>query len=115
MPRQRRNTVVKSSDLLSGFTFSPRRVRRDAQQYDMRDGNLRRSRPRTPRRRRKTKVKSPESDPLEFDEGMFSPRNTRREGMYVGLKKKKPTKKKKKATKKKKKGSKTRRRRISSK
>ena len=93
MPRrQRRGTVVKSRDPLSGFTFSPRtpgRSRRDAQAYDMSDGRLRRrSRSRTPRRRRRTRVKTPESDPLDFDEDMFSPRNTRREGMYVGSKKK---------------------------
>lgn len=109
--RRRRGTVVKMrSDPLEGFSFSPRSSRRDAQVYDMRsEGLMRRVTPRRPRRRRRTRVKTPETDPLDFDEDMFSPRNTRREGMFVGSKKKKKSKGKKKGKKGKKGKTKTRR------
>lgn len=109
--RTRRGTVVKSRsrDPLQGFTFSPRSSRRDAQLYDMGSDGLtaRRTPPR--RRRRRTRVKTPESDPFDFGEEAFSPVNSRRQGMYIGSKKKKKKskgkKKKKKSKGKKKKGS----------
>ena len=41
------------------------------------------------RRRRRTVVKTPESDPFNFGDDAFTPINRRRQGMYVGSKKKK--------------------------
>lgn len=65
----------------------------------------RRGTPTPPRRRRirrRTRVKTPESDPFDFGEDAFSPVNRRRQAMYIGSKKKKKGKKTK--GKKKKKG-----------
>ena len=105
--RTRRGTVVKSRsrDPLQGFTFSPRSTRRDAQLYDMgSDGLTARRTP--PRRRRRTRVKTPESDPFDFGDEAFSPVNSRRQGIYIGSKKKKKKSKGKKKKGSKKKGNK---------
>lgn len=102
--RTRRGTVVKSRsrDPLQGFTFSPRSSRRDAEVYDMGSDGLTRRRTPPRRRRRRTRVKTPESDPFDFGDEAFSPVNARRQGMYMGAKKKKKSKgKKKKGSKKK--------------
>ena len=109
--RTRRGTVVKSRsrDPLQGFTFSPRSSRRDAEVYDMGSDGLTRRRTPPRRRRRRTRVKTPESDPFDFGDDAFSPVNSRRQGMYMGSKKKKKKGSKKKGSKKKgikKKGSK---------
>ena len=101
--RTRRGTVVKSRsrDPLQGFTFSPRSSRRDAEVYDMGSGGLTRRRTPPRRRRRRTRVKTPESDPFDFGDDAFSPVNSRRQGMYMGSKKKKKKGSKKKGSKKK--------------
>tara|TARA_X000000950_G_scaffold210268_1_gene252873 strand:+ start:300 stop:659 length:360 start_codon:yes stop_codon:yes gene_type:complete len=105
--RSRRGTVVKRRrDPLEGFTFSPRSSRRDAQIYDMGSSGLTRRTTPPRRRRRRTRVRTPESDPFDFGEDAFSPVNRRRQGMYIGSKKKKgkKSKGKKKKGKKKSKG-----------
>lgn len=98
--RSRRGTIVKArSDPLQGFSFSPRSSRRDAQVYDMGSDGLTRRRTPPRRRRRRTKVKTPEEDPFDFGDDAFSPVNERRQGMYIGSKKKSKGKGKKKGKK----------------